>query len=223
MGSMPYLRPYPGWVVGIVPAMYAGNPMGMAGQESTQAASALTLTHWCPVCTLVGAGAGAQTRVDYIASFKVAVPVINFTTLWKPGGEGGDGGEAGAVDLFCVQTTAVQQYSLNPELCRPGGCLWRGDGVRFACCEADFGVARASRRYSWFSRQVCDSGLVLLTILQARGRWHRRRSGSSLWGPRRPACRRYAHLGQDLPCLSLGFLAGMPPSLAAADCILAKS
>lgn len=80
------------------------------------------------------AGAGAQCRFDYIARFGVAVPVLNFTALWAPAGQedgsgsggGEEGGAAGAVELFCVQTTAVQLYKLDPELCRPGGCRLLG-------------------------------------------------------------------------------------------------
>lgn len=59
----------------------------------------------------------------------MGVPVLNLTACWagaggsSAGGEGGgsSGGEEGeGVELFCVQTTAIQMYKLDPQLCRPG-------------------------------------------------------------------------------------------------------
>lgn len=58
-------------------------------------------------------GEGAAMRFDHAAQFGVAVPILSFTALWAPDAE------PPAVELNCVQTTAVQQYSLDPEACRP--------------------------------------------------------------------------------------------------------
>lgn len=45
----------------------------------------------------------------------MAVPILSFTALWNPAG--GEQGDSPLVELNCVQTTAVQQYSLDPALC----------------------------------------------------------------------------------------------------------
>lgn len=73
------------------------------------------------------AGAGADTAIDYVARFGVAVPILSFTAAWSEdggaggGADGADAGEGGgaAVELTCVQTTAIQQYSLDPARCSP--------------------------------------------------------------------------------------------------------
>ncbi|GAB4815042.1 hypothetical protein N2152v2_002088 [Parachlorella kessleri] len=79
--------------------------------------------------TLHYSGLGAAMRVDYISRFGVGVPVLSFAACWAPGedqianGAGGGGGEEGgedAVQLFCMQTTAVQMYRLELDLCRQG-------------------------------------------------------------------------------------------------------
>ena len=46
---------------------------------------------------------------------------------WNDAGGTDEGGDAPSVDLWCVQTTAIQQYTLDPEACLPdpssiGGC-----------------------------------------------------------------------------------------------------
>lgn len=81
-----------------------------------------------------------------MARFGVAVPILSFTALWSPGAGGDDGtvggGEAPAVELHCVQTTAIQQYSLDPALCSEGGAggagsaqgAWGGAGRHGAHC-----------------------------------------------------------------------------------------
>lgn len=58
------------------------------------------------------APAGHAVRFDYLARFKVGLPILNFTAVWNP-----DRGEEGAVEIDCIQTEAVQQYFLDPTLC----------------------------------------------------------------------------------------------------------
>jgi enhancer of mRNA-decapping protein 4 len=60
--------------------------------------------------------AGHAVRFDYLARFKVGLPILNFTAVWNP-----DQGEEGAVEIDCVQTEAVQQYFLDPKLCSVEG------------------------------------------------------------------------------------------------------
>ena len=72
-------------------------------------------------CCPPAAGEGADLRFDYVARFGVAVPILSFATLWNP--SGGEGNQH--VELNCVQTTAVQQYSLDPALC----CAAVGDAA----------------------------------------------------------------------------------------------
>lgn len=76
------------------------------------------------VYTLHYSGEGAALRFDYIARFGVAVPILSFTAAWSPTPAAGDGGgeqqDAPHVELHCVQTTAIQQYSLDPQLCYDG-------------------------------------------------------------------------------------------------------
>lgn len=82
------------------------------------------------------AGMGAATAFDYVARFGVAVPILSFTAAWNSSGgfaDGGGGGDEGgegepAVELNCVQTTAIQQYSLDPALCYDAGASVVGGG-----------------------------------------------------------------------------------------------
>jgi enhancer of mRNA-decapping protein 4 len=52
----------------------------------------------------------ASTRLDYIADFTVAMPILSLT--------GTHGGEQ-VVQVYCVQTMAIQQYGLELSLCLP--------------------------------------------------------------------------------------------------------
>jgi hypothetical protein len=61
------------------------------------------------------AGAGAGLRFDYAARFGVALPILSFAAHWNP--VGGEQGDTPLVELTCVQTSAIQQYSLDPRLC----------------------------------------------------------------------------------------------------------
>ncbi|KAL5737244.1 hypothetical protein ACOSP7_030005 [Xanthoceras sorbifolium] len=66
----------------------------------------------------------ASTRMDYIAEFKVTMPILSFTGTTNPPGEH-------TVKLYCVQTLAIQQYSLDLCQCLPplleSGGLERSD------------------------------------------------------------------------------------------------
>ncbi|CAM8957523.1 unnamed protein product [Rhodiola kirilowii] len=56
----------------------------------------------------------ASTRMDYIAGFTVTMPILSFTGTSDllPNGEY-------IVQLYCVQTQAIQQYALNISQCLP--------------------------------------------------------------------------------------------------------
>ncbi|KAL5207669.1 hypothetical protein ABZP36_032104 [Zizania latifolia] len=56
----------------------------------------------------------ASTRLDYIADFTVAMPILSLTGTHEsqPGGEQ-------VVQVYCVQTMAIQQYGLDLSLCLP--------------------------------------------------------------------------------------------------------
>lgn len=54
----------------------------------------------------------SATRIDYIAEFTVTMPVLSFTGTIDPPSEH-------IIKLYCVQTQAIQQYSLNFFLCLP--------------------------------------------------------------------------------------------------------
>jgi enhancer of mRNA-decapping protein 4 len=56
--------------------------------------------------------------MDYIARFSVTMPVLSFTPHFKKDEDGSGGGE---VEINTVQTEAVQQYMLSPELCYGSG------------------------------------------------------------------------------------------------------
>ena len=55
----------------------------------------------------------AATRMDYIAEFTVTMPILSFTgTIISPRGEQ-------IVQVYCVQTLAIQQYALELSKCLP--------------------------------------------------------------------------------------------------------
>jgi enhancer of mRNA-decapping protein 4 len=56
----------------------------------------------------------ASTRLDYIADFTVAMPILSLTGTYgsQPDGEQ-------VVQVYCVQTMAIQQYGLELSLCLP--------------------------------------------------------------------------------------------------------
>ncbi|XP_040362841.1 enhancer of mRNA-decapping protein 4 isoform X2 [Rosa chinensis] len=58
-------------------------------------------------------GEPASTRMDYIAEFTVTMPILSFTgTSISPHGEQ-------IVQVYCVQTQAIQQYALDLSKCLP--------------------------------------------------------------------------------------------------------
>ncbi|XP_004296126.1 PREDICTED: enhancer of mRNA-decapping protein 4-like [Fragaria vesca subsp. vesca] len=58
-------------------------------------------------------GEPAATRMDYIAEFTVTMPILSFTgTSISPHGEQ-------IVQVYCVQTQAIQQYALDLSKCLP--------------------------------------------------------------------------------------------------------
>lgn len=56
----------------------------------------------------------AATRMDYLAEFSVTIPILSLTAT----SEGVSDGE-GTVQVYCVQTQAIQQYALDLCQCLP--------------------------------------------------------------------------------------------------------
>jgi hypothetical protein len=58
---------------------------------------------------------------DYVSTFAVAMPILSMTTVTEnmdPRGQPGSV-RAEVFQLYCVQTDAIQQYTLYPEACFP--------------------------------------------------------------------------------------------------------
>jgi enhancer of mRNA-decapping protein 4 len=55
-----------------------------------------------------------STRLDYIADFTVAMPILSLTGTHETQSEGEQ-----VVQVYCVQTMAIQQYGLELSLCSP--------------------------------------------------------------------------------------------------------
>lgn len=63
--------------------------------------------------TLHFEGSDASLRFDYLADFSVSQPIMSFTMQY-------DSAESPpALHLYCTQPMAIQNYTLNPALCRP--------------------------------------------------------------------------------------------------------
>lgn len=56
----------------------------------------------------------ASTRLDYIADFTVAMPILSLTGTHESQADGEQ-----VVQVYCVQTMAIQQYGLELSLCSP--------------------------------------------------------------------------------------------------------
>ncbi|KAF8657357.1 hypothetical protein HU200_060127 [Digitaria exilis] len=56
----------------------------------------------------------ASTRLDYIADFTVAMPILSLTGTYEAQPDGEQ-----VVQVYCVQTMAIQQYGLQLSLCLP--------------------------------------------------------------------------------------------------------
>ena len=54
-------------------------------------------------------------RFDYLADFSVSQPIMSFTVQFDPADN------PPALHLYCTQPQAIQNYTLNPALCRPSG------------------------------------------------------------------------------------------------------
>ncbi|XP_062220161.1 enhancer of mRNA-decapping protein 4-like [Phragmites australis] len=65
----------------------------------------------------------ASTRLDYIADFTVAMPILSLTGTHESQPDG-----AQVVQVYCVQTMAIQQYGLELSLCSPPTADTTGSG-----------------------------------------------------------------------------------------------
>ena len=60
---------------------------------------------------------------DYVAEFSTTMPVLSFTALREDAAEdAAAAGPGGALQLYCMQTQAIQQYALAVDRCRPEAC-----------------------------------------------------------------------------------------------------
>ena len=60
---------------------------------------------------------------DYVAEFSTTMPVLSFTALREDADDAAGGaGPGGALQLYCMQTQAIQQYALAVDRCRPAAC-----------------------------------------------------------------------------------------------------
>ena len=99
----------------------------VAAEAADGAGAALYVAHVDP----------EATRVDHVAPFAVSQPVLSLVALDAPLGGDGDAHDAEAdgepsgfeVQLFCVQTKAIQQYFLRPSALYPGAVEPRGGGA----------------------------------------------------------------------------------------------
>lgn len=57
-----------------------------------------------------------RAQINYLAEFSVTIPILSLTVKEQRGSEGGPGA---AVQIYCVQTAAIQQYSLLVSQCLP--------------------------------------------------------------------------------------------------------
>ena len=56
---------------------------------------------------------------DYVAEFSATMPVLSFAVAAEDGGEDADATAGTALQLYCMQTQAIQQYALHLDRCRP--------------------------------------------------------------------------------------------------------
>ncbi|KAI4320831.1 hypothetical protein MLD38_034276 [Melastoma candidum] len=83
----------------------------------------------------------ASTRMDYLSEFTVTMPILSFTGISdeSPYGEH-------IIQVYCVQTQAIQQYALDLFLCLPPsaenvGLQKSGSNVSFAASNNDVSIA----------------------------------------------------------------------------------
>ena len=65
--------------------------------------------------TLHFTGVDDTLRFDYLADFSVSQPIMSFTVQFDPADN------PPALHLYCTQPMGIQNYTLNPALCRPSG------------------------------------------------------------------------------------------------------
>ena len=70
-------------------------------------------------------GEDAKCGFDYVSEFSTTMPVLSFTALREDSAESDEPttGGAGTLQLYCMQTQAIQQYALAVDRCRPVSCV----------------------------------------------------------------------------------------------------
>ena len=65
----------------------------------------------------------ASRGFDYVAEFSTTMPVLSFTARREDAADdAAAAGPGGALQLYCMQTQAIQQYALAVDRCRPEAC-----------------------------------------------------------------------------------------------------
>lgn len=62
----------------------------------------------------LGMAQEGNLRFDYLARFSVSYPILSVTALQTV-----PGSSAEPIQLYCVQTEAIQQYTVHPSMCKP--------------------------------------------------------------------------------------------------------
>ncbi|KAL4185874.1 hypothetical protein AMTRI_Chr10g232980 [Amborella trichopoda] len=83
------------------------------------------------------------TRMDYVAEFTVTMPILSFTGTTN----GLQIGDLGIIQVYCVQTQAIQQYALDLSQCLPPPLEHLGSDAVSGLCSA-FEAANTSSTYS---------------------------------------------------------------------------
>ena len=66
----------------------------------------------------------ASRGFDYVAEFSTTMPVLSFAATREAADDAADAaGPGGALQLYCMQTQAIQQYALAVDRCRPEACV----------------------------------------------------------------------------------------------------
>ena len=130
-----YTLHYSGGQAGLCQAGLALRGRAIASQDTVcwhVPAYLCHLTASLPPTPARPAGAGACLRFDYAARFGVALPILSFAAHWNPVGD--EQGDTPLVELTCVQTSAIQQYSLDPRLCYDDAGAAAGARSSSCCC-----------------------------------------------------------------------------------------
>jgi len=100
----------------------------------------------------------ASTQLDYIADFTVTMPILSLTGTHDilPDGEQ-------VVQVYCVQTLAIQQYGLELSLCLPPTANNTGPGRDSAISHLNERLPEMAALDSSTETTPADSSIAVLT------------------------------------------------------------